>query len=71
MGIPLWLISLIVGVVIGFITVSVMKGQLKSVRQQSGAAEYITPDSFDVTVSRDIFLYQRTTRTPRNTDKKH
>lgn len=70
MDISFWLVSLIIGVVIGFIVVSVMKGQLKSVRKQSGAAEYISPESFDLTISQDVYLYERTIRTPRNTNNK-
>lgn len=70
MGIPMWLICVILGVVIGFIVVNVMKGQLKSVRRQSGASNYIAPESFSLTVSQDIFLYARTTRTPKNTEHK-
>lgn len=70
MDIPFWLVSIIIGVVIGFIVVSVMKSQLKSVRSNSGASDYIVPGSFNLTVSQDIFLYQRTTRTPKNTNNK-
>ena len=70
MDIPFWLISIIIGVIIGFIVVSVMKSQLKSVRANSGASEYMVPGSFNLTISQDISLYERTTRTPKNTSKK-
>lgn len=70
MEVSLWLISVVVGVVIAFVVVGVMKGQLKSVRRQSGASNYVAHESFDLTISQDVFLYARTTRTPRNVNKK-
>lgn len=66
----MWLICVIIGVAIGFVVVSIMKGQLKSVRPNSGAAEYIAADSFSLNLSQDIFLYANTTRVPRNTNNK-
>ena len=61
----LLLISIVIGIAIGFLVVSVMKSQLKSVRRQSGAANYFTAGSLNLTCSTDHFLYQNTTRTPR------
>ena len=61
----LLLISIIIGIAIGFITVSVMKSQLRSVRRQSGAANYLNAGSLELRVSRERFLYENTTRTPK------
>ena len=70
MGIPLWLISIIVGALAALLVVTVMKNQLKSVRRQPNAATYIRSDSLHLTLSQDIFLYERTTRTPKSKNKK-
>jgi len=61
-------ICMLVGMAIGGITVAIMAAQMKSVRQQSGASDYIRPGSMEVTHSRDIFLYSHVTRTakPKN-----
>lgn len=61
----LLLISIVIGVAIGFVVVSVLKGQLRSVRRQSGAADYLAAGSLTLRVNRDRYLYQNTTRTPR------
>lgn len=58
-------ICILIGLVIGFIVVSAMKSQLKSVRRESAAANYLTADSLNLTISTDRFLYENTTRTPR------
>lgn len=64
-------ICIAVGVLIGFITVSAMKSQLKSVRMQGAASNYLTQGSLNLTVSTDHFLYENTTRTPKaNSNKK-
>lgn len=57
--------SLIIGLIIAFIATSVMKGKLKSVHYQSGAAGYIKNGSLNITDSRDIFLYTQVTRRAR------
>ena len=59
------LIALVLGAVVGFITVGAMKSQLKTVRRQSGAGSYIRSGSMDLRVSTDQYLYQNTVRTPR------
>lgn len=59
------LVSLGVGLVIAFITVSVMKGRLKSVRFQNEAGNYVRAGSMRVTQALDLFLYKQVTRTPR------
>ncbi len=61
-------ICMAVGLGIGLLVVGIMASQMKSVRQQSGASDYIRPGSMHLTYSRDIFLYSRVTRTakPKN-----
>lgn len=61
-------ISIVVGFIIAFIAVSIMKGKLKSVAFQRDAATYVKQGSMDVTVARDFFLYSTITRTakPKN-----
>ena len=54
--------SLVIGVVIGLITVFVMKSKLKSVRRQNRAHEYVKNDSFEVTTRLDLFLYRTVSR---------
>lgn len=62
-------ISVVVGIIIGFIGSGIMKSKLTSVRYQSGAADYMVPDSFKLNDSRDIYLYSTVTKTERQTDK--
>ncbi len=50
-------VGTIVGVVIAFIAVLIMKGQLKSVRYQPAAQNYLRNGSLNITERRDIFLY--------------
>ena len=61
----LLLISIVIGVAIGFVVVSILKSQLRSVRRQSGAANYLDAGSLTLRINRDRYLYQNTTRTPR------
>lgn len=59
-------ISVVVGIIIGS---GIMKSKLTSVRYQSGAADYMVPDSFKLNDSRDVYLYSTVTKTERQTDK--
>lgn len=60
---PLWiLIALGIGILIAFITVFIMKSQLKSVRSQPAANNYLKSGSLHITHSRDIFLYSTISR---------
>ena len=63
-------ICFLIAFVIALITVLVMKGQLKSVRRQHFAGNYLQEGSLDVTFSQDLYLYRNVTRTPRPKDKK-
>ena len=56
------IIALVVGLIAGWIATAVMKGQLKTVRQQTQADAYITADSLQLTHSKDIFLYSHIDR---------
>lgn len=62
-------ISVVVGIIIGFIGSGIMKSKLTIVRYQSGAADYMVPDSFKLNDSRDVYLYSTVTKTERQTDK--
>ena len=56
-------ISLIIGILAGVIVAFVLKGQLKTVRKQNQASNYVKPGSMQVTVHNDFFLYRDVTRT--------
>lgn len=56
------IISLVVGVVIALIVTLIMKAQLKSVRYQSAASNYLKPGSMKVTMSNEFFLYRHVDR---------
>lgn len=59
------LIALVVGLVVAMIATGIMRGQLRSVRGQSGAGDYVRPDSLQITNRRDLFLYRQVRRRPR------
>ena len=61
-------ISVVIGIIIGFIGSGIMKSKLTSVSYRSGAADYVVPDSFKLNDSRDIYLYSTVTKTERSTD---
>lgn len=53
---------LIIGLVVGLITASVLKGQLKSVRRQEQANTYVKSGSMKITQAGDYFMYRHVTR---------
>ncbi len=57
--------SIIVSFLTSLFVTGGYKSQLKSVRGQAGAAQYIRPGSLNVTGKKDVFLYTKTARTPR------
>ncbi len=59
------LIPIILGLVIGLITVSIMKSSLKTVRYKSGAEDYVKSGSLNITASHDRFLWKNITRVRR------
>ena len=56
------------GLIIGIITVLVMKHGMKTTRAEAMANNYVRQGSFKLTNSRDIFLYSQVTRTKRSSD---
>lgn len=50
-------LSLIIGLAVGLITAFVLKGQLKSVRKQHTAVQYVQPGSLRLTETGEFFLY--------------
>lgn len=65
----MWIpISIVIGAVISLIVTGIMRLQLKTVRRQSAASEYMKPGSMNLTGSRDLFLYSRVTRVAKPKD---
>lgn len=59
------LIAVGVGFIPAIITVSVMKGQLKSVKFQPTASQYVRSGSFELTGKSDRYLYSTVRKTER------
>ena len=57
--------ALVIGLVLAAIIVAIMKNQLKSVRFQSAARNYLRPGSLQLTVSTDLYLYRTVSKTPK------
>ncbi len=57
--------SLVIGLVIGWIVVAILKNQLKSVRSQSAARDYLRQGSLQLRVCSDLFLYRTVRKTPK------
>ena len=58
-------ISMGVGMLIGLVAVGIMVAMMKTVRPQNEALDYVCAGSFQLTASRDIFLYSNVHRTPK------
>lgn len=56
------LFSVVIGFVIAFIATAIMKGQLKSIRSQRGAVNYVKAGSLDISEAKDMFLYRNVVR---------
>lgn len=56
------------GFVLALLCTMGMRAQLKSVRSQESAVDYVRSGSMDVTRSNDIFLYNTVTRTAKPKD---
>ena len=56
------------GLLVGVIAATVLKGQLKTVRRENRAQNYVKSGSMQLTEQYDTFLYRDVTRTPKNTD---
>ena len=64
------IIALLIGALLSYlIPMSSMKGELKSVRSQAAASDYVRAGSMNLTQNRDVFLFANVTRTekPKNT----
>ena len=59
---------LIIGIVVGLIVAFVLKGQLKSVRKQNQANNYVKPGSMQVTIENDFLLYRTISRTRKSSN---
>lgn len=59
------LVGIGVGIVIGLIVILIFKAQLKSVRFNSSAGNYVKDGSFTLNQNSDIYLYSHVTRTAR------
>lgn len=62
--------GLIGGIIIGVVICLLLRKQLKPVRLQFGAKNYVRKNSFNLTYAKDIYLYSRTTRVRINTNNK-
>ena len=58
-------ICIAVGIIVAFVATGSMKGQLKSVRAQADARNYVTPGSLQLTKHLDLFLYRNVSRRAR------
>ena len=61
------LVAAVIGLIAALIVTGSMKGQLKTIAQQSAGA-YVKNGSFQLTDSRELFLYRNVTRTVRQTE---
>lgn len=58
----------IVGVVIALVVCLILKAQLKSVKAERTANNYVKRGSFDLTTSNDLFLYKTVTKVKRESN---
>ncbi len=62
------IVSIIIGLVVGFISVTSMKNKLTSVSHKSGAADYAVTDSISFSNNSEVFLYHNVTAVPKPKD---
>lgn len=60
--------ALVIGLIFGFLIVTGLKSQLKSVRSKAEANDYVRKGSFNLTTQRDVFLYSNVTSRPKPKD---
>lgn len=63
-------LAILIGFAIAMMIMLIIRGKLKSVKMQRGAASYIRPDSMHVTAARDTYLYSTVSRTVRETNNR-
>lgn len=56
------IIALVLGLIVAFVVLGIMKSGMKTVKANNAANYYARPGSMKVTTSRDIFLYSNVTR---------
>lgn len=59
------LIAIGIGIIIAFLVMMAMRMQLRTVRRQAAAGNYLRKGSFNVTERRDAFLYRNVNKTKR------
>lgn len=64
------LMSLVVGIIIALIVCLIMKSKMKTARPKLTANDYIRKNSFNITRSRDIFIYANVTKKKRVKEEK-
>ena len=57
---------MVIGIVAGLIVVAILAGQLKSVKKQNQARDYVKAGSMRLTERSDIFLYRNVSRVKRD-----
>ena len=60
-----YLFALIVALIVAVSGTGIMKGKLKSVRQQVAATQYVRNNSMNITQANELFLYASVSRTVR------
>lgn len=56
------IIGAVIGLIVALIRLSVMKSSMRTVRRNDSADGYVVRDSFDLSASRDIYLFRTVTR---------
>ena len=59
----LWVvIGAVIGLIVALIRLAMLKGDMRTVRRNDSADGYVVRDSFDLSASRDIYLFRTVTR---------
>lgn len=62
---PSFLMSLLIGLAVGGITIAIMRSMMNTKRAQRGASVYLKDGSWNLRMHRDIYLYSNVTKTRR------
>lgn len=62
---PSFLMSLLIGLAVGGITIAIMRSMMNTKRAQRGASVYLKDGSWNLHMHRDIYLYSNVTKTRR------
>lgn len=60
------LVSLVIGVVVALIAVSIMRSGMNTAKQRRSATEYVKNGSFNLHLHQDFFLYSRVSKTQKS-----